>query len=87
MKDGGPAFPYDNKSDGGEHGFKLTPSSSGMSLRDYFAAHAPFTLADAMEATKRICTEATYEVAFRWLAQMRFHYADFMIKQREVNNE
>lgn len=59
-------------------------TGKGMSLRDYFAAHAPITLDDArdvMESTGR--TSFTWEELIDTLAQMRVKYADTMLKERE----
>lgn len=72
INDGGPAFPFDEKNDDGS----LSHCNPGMSLRDYFAAHAPCTIPDDFgwapsetDAVQRLC---------RW----RFHYADEMLKAR-----
>lgn len=52
-----------------------------MTLRDYFAAHAPITLADAVEHLGE--RKSTYGGAIATLAQMRTAYADAMLKARE----
>lgn len=72
VNNGGPAFPYHDS------------YRSGMSLRDYFAAHAPITLDDARDAMESMGrTSYTWEELIHTLAQMRFGYADDMLKERE----
>ena len=61
-KDGGPAFP--NESD-----FGVSDKSCGMSLRDYFAAHAPIP-------AKAGATWGEH-------AQLRWEYADAMLAERD----
>lgn len=57
--DGGPAFPTPES-----HG----DDYEGMSMRDYFAAHAPLQIDDAR----------TWENE----AELRYKYADAMLKER-----
>jgi len=67
--DGGPAFPvvFEHANAGAE--------LFGMSLRDYFAAHAP--LPPPYWMPDGICdTSEDRHVAWRW------HYADMMLKAR-----
>lgn len=66
--DGGPAFPT-FESNGEGH---LYCSGAGMSLRDYFAAHAPEPPA-AWHGGDRTIADC---IAWRW------HYADAMLKER-----
>jgi len=71
IKDGGPAFP--------SHGSMGEVVQEGMSLLDYFAAHAP----DVPEDFDWEATEIhTYERRARWA----YVYADAMLKAREVQN-
>lgn len=58
IKDGGPAYPTFREHD-----------EIGMSLRDYFAAHAPGAV-------------QTMEISDN--AQWRYEYADAMLKAREA---
>lgn len=71
---GGPAFPQDNDATG----------SAGMTLRDYFAAHAPFTMQDASRvwAEHGEGTKPTGRELMSALAGMRIAYADAMIAER-----
>lgn len=90
---GGPAFPRPLSWD-------LPPphaEQAGMSLRDYFAAHAPFTLTDAVmaldnhnnapdsaTATCRVLmNDDKFVEALRVLAALRGAYADAMIEERK----
>lgn len=70
-KDGGPAFPVDNiverDAEGRLHGKDI--SSAGMSLRDYFAAHAPLP-----PETMTLQEHCAY----------RYRYADAMIATRKA---
>ena len=68
---GGQAFPW------GEHGTVL----GGMTLRDYFAAHAPETPSWWMNGYKESLTDLMLvgEHISRW----RWVYADEMLKERE----
>lgn len=75
---GGPVFPttFEN--------FKLTQSGTGISMRDYFAAHAPITLEDAKKALVAIGEiDALGSEQLKLLADMRFSYADTMLKARQ----
>lgn len=68
MKDGGPAFPVEQKHDDGT----LFYASKGMSLRDWFAGQA---LAGLIANTKTVGTEAD-------LADDSYKYADAMLAAR-----
>lgn len=86
INDGGPAFPW------------AVNMRGGMSLRDYFAAKAPITLADAVVAAGIASSAPSVDCAvvsamidatnrakaFAMLAQLRLDYADAMIQAREV---
>lgn len=72
--DGGPAFPTSE-----EHGFNS--GAPGMTLRDYFAAHAPIGVADANEAFYREHgRNARTSEMLDVLARLRIAYADAMLK-------
>jgi len=59
-------------------------SASGMDLRDYFAAHAPFTTDDALKAILGITpVPPTGGQLVEMLAGMRYAYADAMLKARK----
>lgn len=74
--DGGPAFPTSE-----EHGFNS--GAPGMTLRDYFAAHAPIGVADANEAFYREHgRNARTSEMLDVLARLRIAYADAMLKAR-----
>ena len=65
IKTGGPAFPHEN-----HHGHKI----AGMTLRDYFAAHAPEPPAAWRGGDKKM----NDIIVWRWW------YADEMLKAREA---
>lgn len=81
INDGGPAFPTENAMQTG-------PSScryEGMTMRDYFAAHAPevpafFLPADLEDARRN--SEKQKILAARFF-QWRWFYADMMLKTRD----
>lgn len=84
---GGPAFPGLNAemtgidSDGSER-FDIEPSG-GMTLRDYFAAHAPIDIAFANDVFyKRNGRNAGWLESIKELADLRGIYADEMIAER-----
>lgn len=55
----------------------------GMTLRDYFAAAAPMTLADAERTLKdEGAGFVSYGKIYRRLAQMQLAYADAMLEER-----
>ena len=74
MNDGGPAFPTHSL-------------DNGIRVRDYFAYGAPVTLEHALVALDGRVTNVDYDMAFKWLAQMRFAYADAMLKERSRTTE
>jgi hypothetical protein len=79
IDDGGPAFSQSCTSDG-----YPSRDCSGLTVRDYFAIHAPigFRLAEDFR-TKRTGGESfTYEKVFTTLAAMRYSFADAMIAAR-----
>jgi len=78
---GGPAFPIHP---GAAMDGQLVRETQGMTLRDYFAAHAPITLQDAIWAMQQIGeTVKTGEELITFFAQLRLAYADAMLKERE----
>lgn len=72
-RDGGPAFPTDVYWD--EKRLDITP---GMSLRDYFAAHAVLTPSD-IEYANRHYPNGVASI----LAGIRYQYADAMLAERQ----
>ena len=91
IKDGGPAFPHDRQR--WDDPFPtLRPSHDGMSLRDYFASHAPISLEMAMEMLNvrgalQICDDDVRANVFEQLAQLRNEFADAMIEARARTQE
>lgn len=86
-KTGGPAFPGINPtmtgidSDGVER-FE-NEASGGMTLRDYFAAHAPIDLGWANEIFyRRMGRNPGWQETLEQLAELRGAYADKMLKER-----
>ncbi|WP_050466340.1 hypothetical protein [Herbaspirillum chlorophenolicum] len=84
-KTGGPAFPGSVAV--GPNG-EVVPAAAhgvpeGMTLRDYYAAHAPIDLAWANEIFyKRNGRNAGWLEALEQLAELRGAYADRMIAER-----
>jgi hypothetical protein len=83
VDDGGQAFPSGNPTHGGE---------TGMSLRDYLAAHCPMTMAEyvvvyGFPTLKDLFysdNAAKQLKKFFWLfAEYRYEYADAMIEERK----
>ena len=81
--DGGPAFPIERT--GLDQGGRIVQQSPGMSMRDYFMAHAPGLPAriheQFMTATKR-SGETDLQVYARVIAEWRGWYADAMLVER-----
>lgn len=81
-----PAFPfeYHNQTAKYQDGFfgtgPLAPGASqqfgGMTLRDYFAAHCPITLAEAEDHNMHA------EDSMEFYCKVRFEYADKMLAER-----
>ena len=64
---------------------KANSYSAGMTLRDYFATHCPFTLSDAMKMIEGTDTpEDMTDVEFlmNTFAKARWYYADEMLEER-----
>lgn len=81
---GGPAFPRPFSKEGNFTDSKIYRGQDGMSLRDYYAAHAPITLQDAIWAMQQVGeTVKTGEELITFFAQLRLAYADAMLKERE----
>ena len=72
-------------------GIPATPDNAcwlneGMTLLDYFAAHAPISFADAKEYCRSSMEgDVTHEKVMKVLAQMRSAYADEMLKMRKCD--
>lgn len=84
--DGGPVSPTYRKS--GTYPHDINPMG-GMSLRDYFAAHCPFTFTEFMGALVQNDSfkQATSADMLQRYCTFRFEYADAMIKAREATHE
>ena len=79
---GGPAFPVlVSKNPAIEY------CDSGMTLRDYYKAHAPVNITDAMQASGCYPTMTPSDRPAVWsaMAILREEYADAMLKAREVS--
>lgn len=80
INDGGPAFPspavYDPSREQ-VHAASAYGADPGMTLRDYFAAHAPEVPADFDWANME-CNIVERLVRWKW------HYADAMLKARDA---
>lgn len=75
-KTGGPAFPGTEAND-------LNSGCPGMTLRDYFAAHAPIDLGWANEIFyRRMGRNPGWQETLEQLAELRGAYADKMLKER-----
>lgn len=72
---GGPAFARPRSVDNSERFSKAIPEQTGMSLRDYFAAHALTALAGHKAITSH---------GVPWLAEHAYLIADAMLKARET---
>lgn len=73
----GPAFPREDYQTNGCGG------QEGMTLRDYFAAHAPITLAEAWEYFNNMHNRRPRpSEAITMLANLRGAYADAMLMER-----
>lgn len=63
----------------------------GMTLRDYFAAHAPVTFAEALAACTgtmpALSDTDTRDFAWKVLASLRYEYADAMLLARKEASE
>lgn len=86
QQDGGPAFPCsvrrtEKYMDEGGYGRERTVSvqEGGMTLRDYFAAHAPRAPADWFDIQYDGTPENYIELSVRW----QWIYADAMLAARE----
>lgn len=84
--DGGPAFPDPGRAQSAKQRETLT--GTGITARDYFAAHAPISVQDALISagfdTSSIGTlprEFRIEI-MNLLAEMRMDYAEAMIAER-----
>lgn len=86
-EEGGPAFPNLATSFVDREGDTQYQSTSGMSARDYFIAHAPISVDDAMLACGwtasclGVLSRQERIVVMAALAQMRADYADAVIAE------
>ena len=81
-RDGGPAFPQGNiYSMGNQQQINAGPQG-GLSLRDYFAIHAPAEYLAVMAAKVQEAGDNETEVA-TIMAAAAFMYADAMLAERE----
>ena len=88
---GGPAFPV---ADSHHANGQIQYGSNGMTLRDYFAAHAPKEMYDLEGWAACDCEEVLglpEGVAYNWrkhyiplLAKRSYEYADAMLKARKL---
>ncbi|WP_175958455.1 hypothetical protein [Burkholderia sp. BCC0405] len=76
IKNGGPAFPSTTKTYIADDGDTMHQGANGMSLRDYFAAHAPDVPDDFGWADGET---DTWQRRARW----SYCYADAMLRARE----
>lgn len=94
---GGPAFPHTFPAMAAPLGDQPVPTFEplkptsvtchGMTVRDYFAAHAPITMEDARNHWKRTTTSyggnwPDMSVLLAVLAKLRGEYADTMMAER-----
>lgn len=85
VHDGGPAFPLalEGARMPGDYGLAF-----GMTLRDYFAAHAPVDFSYAMDVyggrkiSKLPTTDEERAVFFAVWTLLRYEYADAMLERR-----
>ena len=83
-KDGGPAFPEQGLS--GLPNGEFIHGRSGMSLKDYFMAHAPVTFEMAIQAygaTPNLCADMERRCFFAVWCLLRKEYAEQMLDERE----
>jgi len=83
---GGPAFPFGQTS---EHNGQLVNGwgSEGMTLRDYYKAHAPFTASCAnasLNLGNPFAEKKSFpmEMIIKELVRLRSEYADAMLLER-----
>jgi hypothetical protein len=75
-ENGGPAFPQQTNTRREVDGFIVREREEGMSLRDYFAIHAPEVPDDFGWAEGEACT---WDRCVRW----NYFYADIMLLKRK----
>ena len=79
---GGPAFPVDAEFDE-RHGEYVRHASSGMTLRDYFAAKVlPTLYTSDGKIFEYWCNEYGLDDAFKFAAERAYRQADAMLKAR-----
>jgi hypothetical protein len=72
--DNPPAFPTSDQ--------QVSPNMTGMTMRDYFAAHSPIRLEDALATQKHQRDAKPAESALEYWVKLRYDYADQMLKAR-----
>lgn len=77
-KDGGPAFPCEGGDMSGLH------ASPGMSLRDYFAAHAITGILQSTRMMEAICRSDADEIPTQ-ISKAAFDVANAMLAARQPN--
>lgn len=87
IDDGGPVFPQDQLGQvPGDGGWQYVPmQSGGMSLRDYFAAHA--TDGDVHNALVRMNMGSAPSMASLLIAAARYNHADAMLAARKAGQQ
>jgi hypothetical protein len=76
INDGGAAFPF-----AATDGSNVHMQTNGMTLRDWYAGNAPFTMEDA----RRICgLLGSGKLVLETLAGLNYAYADAMIAARSA---
>ena len=87
IKAGGPAFPVPDHSHDDYTAYKNCPEKCniGMSLRDYFAIHAPErSIATMWPGTQEQCHAEFGKKSFEEIESiLRYRYADAMLQARE----
>lgn len=86
MNDGGPAFPHDFETPPAPDLTVTRRFGTGMSLRDYLAAHAPdmpdWWRYEWLRSEGLQPADITYEREFQLFAIWRYDYADVMLSTR-----
>lgn len=77
-RDGGPAFPFEERNDDGSH----YHSNAGMSLRDYLAIHATDRDVAQQIDTIRDTAGRNLPLPANWRTIARYMHADQMLAER-----
>lgn len=79
-----PAFPVSSSSINGHQNGVNTYQFTGITIRDYFAAHSPISVNDAKEHFYlKYKRNADLDEMFTTLAFLRLKYADAMMEARK----